>query len=470
SFDSRLEQIQVLLAMNLSLYKAVVYCVAMLFTVELCAQQAVYFTNARIIVGNGEVFEQATLYLDGDRITAVSEFAPDVIGNNEQIVDVTGKTIMPAMIDGHAHLGYQTHTTWHGDNYTRENLLDNLQQYAWYGFAAVFSAGSDADDLVLQIQSDQYAGRVDGARLLFAAGMAPPGQGPNNQFLVHTNSVAQRTGMTVLRGLASPQLAEQAADEVAAKGIDFIKIWVDDRNGSQQKLGPDVYRALMARASDHDIGVFVHQQFVSDMPSLLDAGVTGFLHGRLGDEFSREIAEATARRGAFIVPNLGLGELRREAIGDDPFLRAVMSAGAATRLAANGQRSRSPQYDADTERSLRASMARLLAAGVDIMLGTDAGGVADHPFGYTGHRELEIYVRLGLTPAQAIEAATSIAAKHLGLDDLGTLAEGNSADFIILSDNPLDDIRNTRSIEQVYLRGQAVNRDALARSWRNGDD
>ena len=111
-------------------------------------------------------------------------------------------------------------------------------------------------------------------------------------------------------------------------------------------------------------------------------------------------------------------------------------------------------------------VASLLAEGVDIMLGTDAGAVPYHPYGYTGHRELEIYVRLGMTPMQALAAATRVAARHLGLSDAGLLAPGYRADLVILSANPLDDIRNTRNIESVYLRGRAVDREALSAVWR----
>jgi imidazolonepropionase-like amidohydrolase len=103
----------------------------------------------------------------------------------------------------------------------------------------------------------------------------------------------------------------------------------------------------------------------------------------------------------------------------------------------------------------------LLAADVDIVLGTDAGAVPDHFYGYTGHRELEIFVRLGMTPAQAIVAATSRPAARLGLDDMGTLAAGKRADFVVLDANPLESIRNTRSIAAVYLGGRAVDREAL---------
>ncbi len=114
---------------------------------------------------------------------------------------------------------------------------------------------------------------------------------------------------------------------------------------------------------------------------------------------------------------------------------------------------------------MSASFSRLVAADVDIVLGTDAGAVPDHFFGYTGHRELEIFVRLGMTPAQAIVAATSRPAERLGLDDMGTLAPGKSADFIVLDASPLEDIRNTRTISRVYLRGREVDRDGLQRRW-----
>ncbi len=108
---------------------------------------------------------------------------------------------------------------------------------------------------------------------------------------------------------------------------------------------------------------------------------------------------------------------------------------------------------------------RLLEAGVDVVLGTDAGAAPDHFFGYAGHRELEIFVRLGMTPMQAIVAGTGRAAEQLGLSEQGTLAAGKSADFVVLEANPLEDIRNTRTIESVYLQGREVDREALRAQW-----
>jgi imidazolonepropionase-like amidohydrolase len=109
----------------------------------------------------------------------------------------------------------------------------------------------------------------------------------------------------------------------------------------------------------------------------------------------------------------------------------------------------------------------MIASGARLVLGTDAGVDARHAFGWSDHHELARWVELGLTPTQAIVAATQRPAELLGLKDLGTLAAGKSADFLVLNANPLDNIRNTRQIATVYLRGMTFDRDALRTRWKN---
>lgn len=426
----------------------------------------VIFQNAHIIIGDGSVIESGFLELRNGEIAQLST-TPIETQATTIVIDASGKTIMPAMIDGHSHLGYQGRSSWGAENYTVENLVDNLEQYAYYGFSAVFSAGSDAPNMAAAVEVAGRNGEFVGAEFLYAAGMAPPGQGPNDLFLGHALEVEARAGETILYGLDNPEQARTQVQIAASKGIKFIKIWVDDRGGSQLKLAPEIYRSVIAAANELELKVFVHQQFAEDMPDLINAGTHGFLHGRIGGGLGEATARLARENEVFIVPNWGLGELRREAIGDDEFLNQLFSNEVMSELTrGNGNRSATVTRNEQTENELRRSFESLLEAGVDIVLGTDAGAVPNHPFGYTGHRELEIYVRLGMSPMQAILTATSNAARHLGLENRGTLQAGKSADILLLEQNPLENIRNTRTIERVILGGNEVERDRLRNQWK----
>lgn len=417
------------------------------------------------------MIEDGALLVEDDRIAAVGEAGDIPLREGDPgfaRVELSGRTVIPALIDSHAHLGYEGYTGWGAEHYSRANLLDHLHRYAYYGFGAVLSAGADPEDLALELQEDQRSGEVRGARFLFAAGMAPPDQGPNDRFLVHTRAVSAETGEPVVRGLSSPDDAGREVRTVAGKGIPFVKIWVDDRGGSQEKLSPRIYRAVMAEAGELGLEVLVHQQRASDMPDLIRAGTDGFLHGRLGPALDDDVAALLAGEDVFLVPNLGLGELRGENVAADPFLREAIRPEVAERVdrERGGAVGVGESVSSDRDRELTAALRRLRNAGVDIVLGTDAGAVPDHFFGYAGHRELEIFVRLGMTPTEALVAATGAAAEALGLEDTGSLAAGKSADFVVLDRDPTADIRNTQSIVEVYLRGERVDRDSLRSAWR----
>lgn len=423
------------------------------------AQNKMLFQNASLIIGDGSVLTNHDLLIENGLIVSLGENLPPP--DTGLVVDLQGKWVMPALIDAHAHLGFQSRQSWGADNYDLENLTDNLEQYAYYGFGAVFSAGSDPAEIA-QLLTATVRSRNNLPEFLYAAGLAPPGEGPNNQFLEQTSQVQARTGYQVLYGVTDPESARQTVTDLALKGFEFLKIWVDDRGGSQTKLAPEIYRAVAQHAGEAGLKVFVHQQSASDMLDLISAGVDGFLHGRIGRDFTDELIERAVQSDVFVIPNLGLGELRREAIGEDQFLTPFLSQGLRESLSASEIRQMQPERDATNESELIAGFARIEAGDLDLVLGTDAGAVPGHPFGYTGHRELEIYVRLGMSPMGALRSATSLAAKHLGLRGLGLLEPGKQASLLILNSDPTSDIRNTRDIHSVYLNGQRVDRSAIA--------
>ena len=436
------------------------FCATVLSTFSY--SQEVLLAGGRLIIGDGTVIEQGSILMDDGLIVAVSS---EVIPVSETTlkINISGKTVIPALIDAHAHLGFQSAASWDAENYTFENIVQNLDQYAYYGFAAVFSAGTDSFPLAQTIQEQQLSGEIGGARFLFAAGMGPPGQGPNDRFLTQLELLEDRMDTQILRGLENTVDAISAAREVDKQGIPFIKVWIDDRGGSQAKLHPDIYKPLVAEAQRLRIKTFAHQQNTADMIEQMEAGIAGFLHGRLEQDFSREIAAASRLKQVFIVPNLGLAELRPLPIGQDEFLQKVLQPSLQKKLSQRPALTELQlQQRAQLELALSRSFSLLKQERAEVILGTDAGAVPDHPFGYTGHKELEIYVRLGYTPMQALMAATSQAAKHLNLSDLGSIAPGFSADLVILSDNPLDSISNTQTIERVFLKGVQVDRKAIA--------
>ena len=430
-------------------------------TAQSAGDTAVVYQNASFITGDGSVLTDGVMVVRAGVIAAIGSRAATALPAGAVTVDLQGRTVMPALIDAHAHIGYEAYTGWGAEYYGQQNIVENLQRYAWYGFGAVFSAGSDPVELAGDIEAARQAGDYQGARLLVASGMAPPGQGPNAAFLAHVLAVEERTGQRILRGAATAEQGRAAVRDIAATGSRFIKIWVDDRGGTQEKMPAQVYSAIADEARHHGIRVLVHQQAAEDMPGLIDAGISGFLHGRIGPGVDEAMARAMAENEIFLVPNLGLGELRWERLADDPFLSDVLPAAVVQRLGEAFDARQSAGPGPTYEQDLREGFARLQAAGVDIVLGTDAGAVRDHFFGYAGHRELEIFVRLGMTPLQAISAATGRAAHHLGLEDAGTLTAGKRADFIVLDASPLEDIRNTRRIHSVFLAGDAFDRSAF---------
>lgn len=429
---------------------------------------ATVFDGARILDGNGGApIEGGRLVVQDGRITAVGAPAAITAPAGAARVDLTGKTVMPAMINVHAHMGFEGYTTWHARNHTPENLLDHLQREAFYGVAAATSVGSSPTDLSLRFQRDQRAGKFPlVARYLFMPGMAPPNGGPDHILREATNE------LRVVNEVTTPEQARAAIRRMADQQIGHLKMWVDDRRGSYPKLPPEIYTAIVDEAHARKIIVHAHAIQLPDQKAVVAAGADVLAHMVQGQPIDEEYQALLRQKKPYWATVIGLGD-PVEVCQQDPFFEEAIPPSVVAKIRATIERAPlvpscgpRPPNAANREKILAQNFPLMIAAGVKLVLATDTGIHPGHTFGSGEHVELARWVQLGLPPAQAIVAATKTPAELMGITDLGTLTAGKRASFIVLDANPLENIRNTRRIADVYLDGVKFDRAAVRAKWR----
>ena len=412
-----------------------IFTILLLAAVNASAQTTA-FVGGRIIDGTGKVIENGTVVITGNKITAVGP-ASTAVPAGATRVDVKGKTLLPGLINAHGHVGNTVGLAVDKQNgYSRENLTRQLRTYAQYGVTTVFSLGDDSEGSFAL----RDAPASDRARLFVA--------GP-----VVTGNTAEEARAMVAK--------------VAAMKPDLIKIRVDDNLGTSRKMPEAAWRAVIEDAHARQLPVAVHIYWLADAKATLQAGADMIAHSVRDVAVDDQFINALKSRDVCYSPTL-----TREistfiydttpAWVDDPFFTKGVDREIPAQLKdpkRHEQIRNSPgwksgqQYKASLEVAKR-NLKTLVDNGVRIAFGTDTGPPARFQ-GFFEHLELEMMVDAGLTPMQALVSATGDAARcHKRAGEFGTLAPGAAADVLILGANPLDNIRNTRSIEQVWIAGR----------------
>jgi imidazolonepropionase-like amidohydrolase len=403
------------------------------------AQPTRAFVGARIIDGTGKpAIEHGTLLIRNGRIEAVgpsSRIKPPV---RAERIDLTGKTIMPGLVNAHGHLGDTQGLKAGPEFYTRENLLKQLGLYARYGVTSVFSLGGDKEQ-AFKLRDEQATRPLTRARA----------------FLAGTIIIAD-----------TPEDARKIVDTVAATKPDIIKIRVDDNLGTTKKMPEPVYRTVIQEAHAKGLRVAAHLFYLDDAKALLKDGVDLVAHSIRDRDIDDETISLLKARDVCVVPTL-TREVSAFAYGETPaffqdpfFLReadpnilAQLKEPARQQVMRDSAAAKG--YKAGLEVANR-NLKRLSDAGVRIAFGTDTGPPARFQ-GYFEHMELEMMVKAGLTPMQALKAATGDAARCMKVTgQVGTLERGTWADFVVLGANPLADIQNTKTLESVWIGGDRV--------------
>ena len=420
-------------------------------------QRPLWFEGGRLISGDRTpAIESSAFLVEGDSFTWVGRKGERQPPANATRIDLTGKTVIPGLIDGHNHIGLvnEKDGTNRKSNYTAGNLIDQLQRYAYYGTAATMSMGLESDQELAYKLRDQV---VPGAARFLTVGKG-----------IAATSMAGPTGearLGIPYGAATPDEGRGRVRELHARGVRFVKIWVDDRDATVPKLKPDVYRAIIDEAHDNGMQVLAHLSRTSglaDAKDLLNAGVDGFVHTvRDRDVDDEYIALVKAHPRVWTGPNM---PVPGETEDDINRLAETLPASTIATMRRQLEERKSAGNPANALFDLHCrNVKRIHDAGMIIGLGTD--GTGD---GFGAHQQLAYYVRCGFTAAEAIRAATSVNATVLGLTRLGTVAAGKEASFVVLDANPLENIGNTRAINRVFLRGVEVDRAALRKTFLAG--
>jgi imidazolonepropionase-like amidohydrolase len=399
----------------------------------------------------------AVILLEGDRVVAAGPAAAVSLPADIEVISLPGKTVIPGIVNLHAHVGRAEGMAYRLDLYSRERVERDLHAYLHYGITHMVSLGNDqapGHDVI----ADQRAGRdlgVQGARM-YTAGFgfsAPDGWLPDNPFLNRPST---------------PDEARTMIQGEAAKGVDLIKLWVDDGRGRLPQFSPEVSGAIIEEAHAQGLKVLVHLYALEEAKELIRRGVDGLAHSIRDHLVDEEFLTLARDRGIIALPALvGHGANLAYADGpdflDDPALPLLFPD---TVLEIMGSREyQEGLADAPNLVQTRqdyamaaANALRMHEAGIPLGIGTDSGPPGRFQ-GLWEHREMELLVEAGLSPLEAIRAATLNGARFLGIqDDFGSIEAGKVADLVILDADPLEDIRNSRRIHQVWMAGRPVDR------------
>lgn len=425
--------------------------------------ESTVLTNVTVIDGTGRPAQpnSAVVMTDG-KIAFVGPMAQLKAPSGAKTVDLAGKFVMPGIIDSHVHVGIMHDVTQDIKYYTRQNVEADLKQYAAYGVTTVQILGTDKD-LIFDIRKEERAGRPKYARVFTA------GQGE-----VFKGGYGGVFGLNV--PVATPEEARKSVDEQAAKGVDFIKLWMDDeRDTIKVKMPYSVSAAIIDEAHKKGLRAVAHVFYLADAKELLKQGVDGFAHMVRDKPVDQEFLNLMKQKNAWQVS----ATLSREMAYSlaimpwlqDPFFTRGVTPGTLAALKSMDREKNiilgytafpglpyKKKVFADMGRTLFQTMENyqaMVKAGINMGMGTDSGPNGRFP-GFNAHEEMQMEVLAGRSPMDAIKSATSDNARWLKDDKIGAVAVGKWADLLVLDKDPLKDIRNTETINSVYIAGNSV--------------
>jgi imidazolonepropionase-like amidohydrolase len=397
--------------------------------------------GGRLVDGTGAAaVNDSVILVSGDRITAAGPRAKVTVPQGATIVNAAGKTVIPGLVDAHCHLNQP-------EAVMRKLLPVSLQ----WGVTTLRMTGNDKPE-IMHVYHEAKAGKFLSPRVYTA------GQG--------FNLTGPYPGAPTLKP-TTPEEARKGVLAHKAQNVDFIKLWMSDKGG----FAPDVVAAIVDEAKKQNIPVVAHIGNAAQVKQLAELGVTDFMH-EARDGMNPEFIAYAKSKGLSFTPTLGQGQSRwyyyehPEILTMDPKFDGFYARGRAmlNDAARKQEILGAPDFEQVKQRFKDNNypfIKMMSDNGVRVITGTDCGAEASQttPVGHTTHREVQMFVEAGLSPLNAIRAATLDAARVLERTEnpsYGSIQAGKIADLVLLTADPTADIMNTIKIDRVMRAGRWV--------------
>jgi imidazolonepropionase-like amidohydrolase len=433
--------------------------------------------NTRLIAGDGTVKENASVLVHDGKIAGVYDGAgPDADKIRAEVVEGSGKTLLPGLIDVHVHLSSPGGMSTSSDDYDVEKAMARDAAALLYSGVTAARSTGDGLDASLKLRGQIAGGSKLGAQLFICGPMFTAEGGHGTEFTQYVPAAMQ--GALKAQLVRTPKTVDEARQQVRelkARGVDGIKAILESGWGQgmlYNRLDSALFRAVADEARAQNLPLAVHTGDARDVTDAVEAGASSIEHGSWRDRIPDAVLEKMAREGIYLDPTLAVAEAygqyfagKADALDNslvEQAVRANILKG--TRefvLSGKGADAAKAAIFVKALAQGRENLLRAWKAGVPLAMGSDAGNPLVFP-GPSMHRELQLWVQAGIPAAVALQAATGNAARLLGAaNHIGGIRQGMDANLLLVDGNPLQDITATERISMVMFKGERLQRPDL---------